>query len=169
MAHMRREISRAFVRAMSIAESIRSILHPSGPGPVQLRARQARPQAPFLSWVLSLILVFQTCALPIPLAFLLISADAETTTEGCATKTCCTALCYVDKNGVHHCVHKHEDSCECDVSIHDRTVNPILYSTIGTLPIIDQLLPDLIPEVWISQIPASVKNHRPATPSLPPK
>lgn len=136
---------------------------------------QRKSRAPYLSWLLSLILVVQTCALPIPLAFLLISPEAEAMTRGCAKKTCCTALCYLDKNGVHHCVHlqnehrHHADSCECGVAIHDQAVNLILHSTPGTIPETERPSLFLVQNGWISQTPVFAETHDPATPSPPPR
>ncbi len=37
-------------------------------------------------------------------------------TKGCLKGSCCTSKCYLDKNGVHHCVHKSGDSCDCGLS-----------------------------------------------------
>jgi hypothetical protein len=167
--HSRRGRWRASVPTISVSACVRSFLHQFRPRLRQLRSRQFKVPASFMSLLLGLVLTVQTCTLPLPVAFLFVDADAPAMTKGCATKTCCTALCYLDKNGVHHCVHVHDDSCDCGLSTHDLTVDPILYSTAGTLPKIEQLFPDLIPDGWISQIPASAKNHLPATPSPPPK
>jgi len=37
-------------------------------------------------------------------------------TVGCAEASCCTSRCYLDENGVHHCVPKEGESCECGLS-----------------------------------------------------
>jgi hypothetical protein len=154
---------------VSVVERIHSCLSQPRPGKRHLRNRHCRWWTPFLPWLLSLIVVVQTCALPIPLAFLLISADAKPMTKGCETKTCCTALCYLDGHGVHHCVHMHTESCERGLSTHDQDVNPILYWTVGTLPKNEALFPVFCPAGWISQVPAFAETHIPPTPSPPPQ
>jgi hypothetical protein len=123
----------------------------------------------FLSFVLSLILLVQTCALPIPVAFLFISANAAAVTEGCETKTCCTALCYVDEHGVHHCVHKHSESCARGESSDEPDVNPVLLTTLATVPDIEYLVPSLDPIGWTFR-EADLKTERyPTKPTPPPK
>ena len=37
-------------------------------------------------------------------------------TVGCAEASCCTSRCYLDENGVHHCVPIEGESCECGLS-----------------------------------------------------
>jgi hypothetical protein len=149
-------------------------LSPESPVKISIADRRRRLSAYLVSSILSLVLAVQTCALPIPLAFLLISADAKSVTEGCEKETCCTALCYLDKDGVHHCVHlqnehKHGDSCKCEISTDDVDVNLILHYTPGTLPELEQPPSFLIPDGWISQRPVLAESHNPATPSPPPK
>lgn len=149
--------------------SVRSFLCQSRPRLTRLRSQRFKVPAPFMSLMFGLVIIVQAFTLPLPVAFLFVDAGAPAMTKGCKKKTCCTALCYLDKNGVHHCVHVHDDSCDSGLSMHDMTENLILYPTAGTLPKIEPLLPDLIPDTWISLIPASAKNHLPATPSPPPK
>ena len=173
-AFLRRIISDLSSWFASVAQSVHPSGHRSRRRVALSPGMQPKPVTPLLAWSLSLMLVVQTCALPIPLAFLLISADAEAMTKGCETETCCTPLCYLDKNGVHHCVHRpdaghHEDSCKCGVSTHDLSADPILHSTPGTLPRIEPLSPVLIRDGWISRTPVLAENHDPATPSPPPK
>jgi hypothetical protein len=134
-----------------------------------LSLRLSHWQASFLSGLISLILVVQTCALPIPLAFLLISGDATPMNQGCSRKTCCTALCYLDKHGVHHCVHMHDESCNRGMSNHETDKIPILYSTAVTTPETLRLFPDFHPEGWITTAPDSAETHDPGTPAPPPK
>ena len=122
-----------------------------------------------LPGVLGLILVVQTCALPIPLAFLLISADADPMTMGCSKKTCCTPLCYLDKNGVHHCVHMHDESCARNLSTHDSDSVPILYSTAVVISGILECLPGFHQTGWILETPVLAETRDPGAPSPPPK
>jgi hypothetical protein len=35
--------------------------------------------------------------------------------KGCSKKSCCTSKCYLDEHGIHHCVHEHDDSCDCEM------------------------------------------------------
>jgi len=114
-------------------------------------------------------LVFQTCALPIPLAFLLISPDAEAMTAGCSRKTCCTALCYLDKKGVHHCVHMHDESWENNVSSHAVDPLPIIYSTAVTFDPSEPLLPVLDFDSFMLPEKILAESNNPGIPSPPPK
>ena len=137
---------------------------------VQLRARR-----PFL-WpirllasLLNLALLVTTCSLPIPVAFLLVSADAAAVTEGCETKICCTALCYVDGNGVHHCVHKHSESCAHGNSTDESNVNPVLFTALATAPDSEYLLPSLAPTGWVFPEPDLQTALYPAKLTPPPR
>ncbi len=168
MAHIRRAFEKSSalvvpaiqIRSSSFQSKLR-LAHPRGlPG--------LRP-APFLSFLLSLTLLMQTSALPLPVAFLLISANAAVVTEGCDTKTCCTALCYVDEHGVHHCVHKHSDACTGRASADESGVNPVLVTTLATAPETEYRLPSLNPIGWISHKPELETTRYPTKPSPPPK
>ena len=127
--------------------------------------------ASFLSALLGLMIMVHTSALPVPLAFLFVAADADAFTEGCETETCCTALCYVDADGVHHCVHKHGESCDCEFSAesNDADMDWTLNSTPVTPPETEQFCPILVPEGRISQTPRLAASFEPPTPSPPPK
>jgi hypothetical protein len=122
-----------------------------------------------MSLLLSLIIAVQTCTLPLPIVFLFVDASAKAMTEGCETKTCCTALCYLDKNGIHHCVHKHDESCGCDSLTHDSHISLILLSTIAVLPRLDKVCPTFLQTGWIHQTEDRIAAYNPATPSPPPK
>jgi hypothetical protein len=168
MAHIRRAFEKASALAVPHTQ-LRS-------SRVQWKSRLAhsigRPclrPAPFLAFVISLTLLVQTSALPIPVAFLFISANAAAVTEGCETKTCCTALCYVDKHGVHHCVHKHRDSCAHRMSTDESGVNPVLVTTLVTAPETEHLLPVLDPIGWILHKSELETTRYPTKPSPPPK
>jgi hypothetical protein len=123
----------------------------------------------FVSLLLAAVLFAQIGALPMPLGFFFLRGDEKAMTEGCNKKTCCTALCYLDKNGVHHCVHKSGDSCECGISTKDSDPNPILLLTASALPEIEHLFPDFLPEGWMLMTPALCTAYNPSTPSPPPK
>jgi len=150
MAPIRRAFKKASALVMPVIHFRSSLFHIK-----RRRAHTAPRPLPWpihlLSSLLSLTLLVTTCTLPIPVAFLLVSADAAAVTEGCETKTCCTALCYVDENGVHHCVHKHSDACERGSSSDEPDVNPVLLTTLATASDSEDLTPSLDPIGWIIQ------------------
>ena len=164
-----RGIWRASVPAIAAIASVCSFPRRLRPRPAHLRGRWIKSPAPFFSTLLSLAIMVQTCALPIPLAFLLIAADADAFNEGCETETCCTALCYVDPDGVHHCVHKHIKFCDCEFSADDVRLDSILHPTPITLTETEPQLSVLVPDGWISQTPSLRASFDPPTPSPPPK
>ncbi len=154
----------------AIAACIRSLLRQSRPWLAQIRGRRRNPPALFMTWLLCILLLAQTSALPTYLGLFLLHGDAHPVTEGCKKGTCCTPLCYVDKYGSHHCVHKpNSDSCDCGMSANDEGANPTLPSTVVTLPATANLFPTFIPVGWVFQIPHLMTTHIPATPSPPPK
>ena len=168
MAHIRRAFEKASALVMPDIQ-LRSSLVQSKPRLAHRIGRPCLRPAPFLSFLLSLTLLVQTSALPIPAAFLFISADAAAVTEGCDTKTCCTALCYVDENGVHHCVHKHSDSCTGRTSADESDVNPVLITTLATAPETEYYFPSLDPIGWILHKSKLETTRYPTKPSPPPK
>jgi hypothetical protein len=115
------------------------------------------------------ILAAQTGALPIPVAFLLISKDALAVTAGCETKTCCTALCYVDKDGIHHCVHKHSDACASGSTTNESGLNTVLLTTLATAPDAGHLIPALHQIGWVFQRPELRTAFYPVKLPPPPK
>lgn len=131
--------------------------------------QQAAPTAPLMACLLGLLLFVQAGSLPMHLGILLLGPDAHAMTEGCDKKTCCTALCYLDKHGIHHCVHEPGDSCECGISTHDLNTNPIFLSAVVTLPELESLIPDLAPSGWIPQLHDPIETRHIAAPAPPPK
>ncbi len=115
------------------------------------------------------MMLVQTCALPIPAAFLLVSADREAVTEGCDKQTCCTALCYVSQDGVHHCVHKHTESCSRGRSSDDSSINPVFLTTLALEPCSDSWLPRFEAIGRIALIPNIEFVHYLSQPTPPPK
>ena len=167
MANGRLGIWRASIPA--VAGFVRSLQRRSRPRLTWVRGRHLKAPAPFIALLLGLIFGVQTGTLPLPLLFLLVDADAKAVTEGCETKTCCTPLCYLDKHGVHHCVHMNGDSCECGLSTNELAANPVLQFTVGTLPENEPQLPALIPNGRVSLTAHLLASYDPATPSPPPK
>jgi hypothetical protein len=96
---------------------------------------------PFMTCIFGLQPFAQASALPGHIGLLLLPADAKTMTHGCKKGRCCTALCYLDKHGVHHRVHNPGDSCECGISTGDFDASPAVLSVIIIFPKIDNLLP----------------------------
>ncbi len=112
----------------------------------------------------------QTAALPVHVGLMLLPPNTAAMTHGCDKGTCCTPLCFLDKRGVHHCVHMSaEDSCSCALSQEDCTVNPIFMSAIVILPRNMSLIPNFVPARWIFPVPNLYAGRDPATPTLPPK
>ncbi len=169
MASSRSGIWRASIPAVAAAGFIRSLQCRPRPRLTRVRGRRLRRPAPLLSLLLGTIIAMQACTLPLPLVFLFTDANAKAVTEGCKKKSCCTALCYNDKYGVHHCVHMNHDSCACGMSTNEPDASPVLQLTIGVLPGNDQHLPSLIPNGWISLTPSLLASFLPAIPTPPPK
>jgi hypothetical protein len=115
------------------------------------------------------LLAAQASALPIHVGFALLRGDEKPVTEGCEQKTCCTALCYVDKHGNHHCVHETDDSGECGVKKNDLKNNPLLPlpSIVLQGPVI--AMPDFVPTEWLRIAPVPVETFDTTVPSPPPE
>ncbi len=136
----------------------------------QSGSRRWKPPAPFLTILFTFILFVQASALPTHIGLLLIPPNTAAMTHGCEKGTCCTPLCFLDKHGVHHCVHLTGDSCECGVSASDEcTVNPVFLSAIIAFVHTEALLPDLIPARWNQTISILFIGREPAIPTPPPK
>ena len=133
------------------------------------RGRLWKPPASISACLLGFLLFAQSGALPVHLGLLLLPPHSAAMTHGCSKGSCCTALCYLDKHGVHHCVHAPGDSCECGLSTSDCGANPIFLSAIITLPNIDNLLPIPAPAGWVRQSLGLFAGRNPETPSPPPK
>ncbi len=131
-----------------------------------VHSKGARAVAFLVFWAL---LGGQATAIPVCLGFAFLSSDARPMTRGCDKKTCCTALCYLDKNGVHHCVHRPGDSCECTIAETEPQSNPILLSVPAILPDPALLLTETFPTGWMDPVRTSVISLFPATPTPPPK
>jgi hypothetical protein len=74
------------------------------------------------------------------------SRDPAAMTLGCEQASCCSAKCYLDENGTHHCVPRGNETCSCGLS---RSAPP----SISSLPIdialpwLDSFTPQL-PWAW---------------------
>jgi hypothetical protein len=165
----RRGIWRASFPAGDVSICLRSPKRRSRPKPVQPGGRRWKPPTPILPLICAIMLFTQASALPVHIGLILLPAHTAAMTHGCEKGTCCTPLCYLDKHGVHHCVHMSGDSCACGISTDDCTANPIFISAIVTLPNIDNLRPNSVPARWIPPVQAPFAGREPATPSPPPK
>jgi hypothetical protein len=168
-AESRRGISRALFYANAASAWVCSFQRQPGPRLAQLRGRRLRASAPFISSLLGLIIALHTCALPMPLVFLFVDANAKPVTAGCKKMTCCTPLCYVDKHGVHHCVHMDSDSSNRGLSTNDVNIAPTWFLTFGIPPGNKQELPALVPSGWITGNSLLTATYEPAPPFPPPK
>ena len=168
MAQIRHALVKAFALGVSALRFCLSV-HTSKPRSAGYSRLQCPLPSPLLSSLLSLALLVQTCALPIPVAFLLISSDAAAVTERCNTKTCCTPLCYVDEHGNHHCVHKHTDSCGHGKSSDESDSSPVLIMTLALAPETEHVLPSLQPIDLIIHKPILQATRYPSMPTPPPK
>jgi hypothetical protein len=123
----------------------------------------------FALWLIGVFLAAQACALPMHLGFAFLRGDEKEVTQGCDQKTCCTALCFVDKHGVHHCVHKPGDSCKCRASTNELDQDPTLLVIVANLPKIEKFVPNLVQAGWILQKKELIAAFDSPTPTPPPK
>ena len=168
-AGSRRGIWRASIPTIAAAVCLPLPKRQSRPRLAQSRGRQWKLPAPTQACLYAILLFVQASALPMHLGFFLLPHHAKAMTEGCEKVTCCTALCYLDKHGIHHCVHLPGDSCGCGMSADECQVNPVLLSALVTLPAIEDWLPAFIPAGWIHSALHYFSSRMPDTPSPPPK
>jgi hypothetical protein len=137
--------------------------------PAQPGGRRWKAPAPILSFLCSIMLFAQASALPVHIGLMLLPAHTAAMTHGCEKGTCCTPLCFLDKHGVHHCVHMTGDSCACVISTDDCAANPIFLSAVVTFSECENLPPDVVQDRWVPLSPALFAGRHPATPTPPPK
>lgn len=85
------------------------------------RTRKASRPLRLACLTTAVLYVVAYAMLPVPSALLCFPSEEAAMkpgamTEGCAKKTCCTSRCYLDENGVHHCVPEEGESCGCCLS-----------------------------------------------------
>jgi len=165
-AFSRLGIWRASFPSGTLSACLASLKRRSRPRPALFGGERWRTPVLILS---CFVLFAQASALPVHIGLLLLPAHAEAMTHGCETGSCCTALCYLDKHGVHHCVHNPGDSCKCGKSTGDFETNPVFLSAIIILPQIDSLLPIFVPIQWNSPVHVLCGGREPSTPTPPPK
>jgi hypothetical protein len=124
-----------------------------------------------------LILTFYalaSLAIPIRLAPSLFATgkhalDPNAMTVGCSEASCCSSKCYLDENGIHHCVPKDGESCECGLSSKENSSSPAQILEVATIPCRDCLLPDATVEGQIGLLPARCETRDVAIPNPPPR
>jgi hypothetical protein len=165
----RRGIWRASFPALAVMLRLLSPRRRPRPKPAQPGGRRWKPPAPVLTTLVAVMLFAQASALPVHIGLLLLPPHTAAMTHGCDQGTCCTPLCFLDKHGIHHCVHMAGDSCDCAISTDDCTTNPVFLSAIVTAPNTGNLFPGLVPVRWIPRSQALFEGRTPATPTPPPK
>lgn len=120
-----------------------------------------------ISWLATALLLLHACMLPVQANFSLARAGAGAMTKGCKKATCCTSRCYVDQQGVHHCVPKPGESCECGMSASDPETAPELASSSATLTNTDSPQPMRVSSRYVIDFQSLFQDHD-GSPSTPP-
>ncbi len=97
------------------------------------------------------------------------AADPHAMTVGCAEASCCTARCYLDENGVHHCVPNEGASCDCGLSSKEAASRSVPALEVATLPRPDELSISLRPVANLHPLACSCLTVDLSVPSPPPK
>lgn len=97
------------------------------------------------------------------------NVDPHAVTAGCATASCCTSRCYLDSNGVHHCVPTDDDSCECGLSAKDEAADSIPLLEMAAFPSADSFQPQDAETGEIVLSAAGAASRDVATPAPPPR
>jgi hypothetical protein len=97
------------------------------------------------------------------------AADPNAMTVGCSEATCCSSKCYLDENGIHHCVPKAGESCECGLSSKEDSSGPAQIPEVATIPCRNCLLPDNTVAGQIALLPAPCETRDMVIPKPPPR
>jgi hypothetical protein len=95
--------------------------------------------------------------------------DPDAMTIGCEEGTCCTSKCYLDENGVHHCVHRDGESCECGMSPAKKHDSPVQIPDVTSSPRQQEPLADKVVAEKILLTFSPCISWDPATPTPPPR
>jgi hypothetical protein len=95
--------------------------------------------------------------------------DPRAMHAGCATASCCKSRCYLDSNGVHHCVPEDGDSCECGLSARDEAADSIPLIEIAAFAAVASFQPQDAETGEIVLSAADVAGREVATPAPPPR
>jgi hypothetical protein len=88
---------------------------------------------------------------------------------GCVKATCCTDKCYLDDNGVHHCVHDSGESCDCGLSSSSKTPDSVLIIEAATLVAPDDITPELVSVMLDCEFPRVRPEPATSIPTPPPR
>ncbi len=127
------------------------------------------PRQGTISLILVVLLFIYTSAFPAHISLLPAPPDAGAVTQGCEKGSCCTSRCYLDVHGIHHCVPKPGDSCECGMSANDDEAQPVLLETLVTLSKPDSLFPVFTPCGRVFEAHRVLRNPDRSNPTPPPK
>ena len=97
------------------------------------------------------------------------AADPHAMTVSCATASCCTARCYLDGNGVHHCVPQDGTSCECGLSTGDDSDGCAPLLEIAALSSLDPYGPIENEIGWMPFSAPAAPSRTAAVPTPPPR
>jgi hypothetical protein len=128
----------------------------------------------FVSCFLGATMFCYGCCIPIQLvsdcgSWFVAASRSGVVSEGCDKGSCCTAYCFVDKNGVHHCVPRPGDSCKCGISSSNSAAKSILLLTVVALPELENLPPVFLPTTRIFESHRLFKNLDHSVPTPPPR
>lgn len=87
-------------------------------------------------------------------------------TIGCREASCCTSRCYLDENGVHHCVPANQKSCDCGLSSGEIPAGTTLIEHEVIIPVPERPMPDSPPALFVREVPPGPQSFLllPATP-----
>jgi hypothetical protein len=98
------------------------------------------------------------------------AAEPDAMTVGCGEATCCSSRCYLDKDGVHHCVPRKNASCSCGLSSQERESGTLPLLEAGPLPSLERLQHvDTSPVAMICSHPTPLHYADLAVPTPPPR
>jgi hypothetical protein len=90
-------------------------------------------------------------------------------TVGCAKGTCCTDKCYLDENGLHHCVHEENQSCDCGLSSNAKASDSVLVIQAATLVVPGEVVPASSSVMRSEEFPGVLHEPASSIPTPPPR
>ncbi len=138
----------------------------SGSGNSVRESASRKPQSAIV-WLVEALLLLNLCVFPKNMSAPAARVDSSAVTTGCEKATCCTSRCYVDEHGVHHCVPKPGESCECGMSANDT--GSALPSTVAIPPRADSFLPLFPASGWLFESVTLFVNYEQSSPTPPPR
>jgi len=126
-------------------------------------------QTPMFAWLTILLYINSIVALPLFTASSRDRSVPGARTQGCAEATCCSALCYLDENGIHHCVPVPGRSCDCGLSSNGQASNSISPERDIVVPQPSGACPDFTVAYRTSEPPDALAELDLSVPNPPPK